>query len=111
MSEVIVRRLDRDAVLARLREWARDELEPRPEVRSAVLIGSLASDRWSARSDADVVVVVADSGQPFRDRSSAYLPATGIGVPLDLFVYTDAERAAWGTRFRGAVETGVDLLA
>ena len=111
MSEVIVRRLDRDAILARLRKWAREDLARRDEVRSAVLIGSLAGDRWSARSDADVVIVLADSERPFRDRSAAYSPETGVGVPLDLLVYTEREQAHWGPRFRGAVEAGIDLLA
>lgn len=111
MSRVVVHRLDRDAVLGRLRAWARAELSPRPEVREAVLIGSLARDDWSARSDADVVIVVDGSEQPFRQREAAYRPRTSLGIPLDLFVYTEDERASWGPRLRRAAKEGIALLS
>lgn len=110
MSRVVVHRLDREAVVARLRDYAQRQLAARPEVRSVVLIGSLARGDWSARSDADVVIVVDASERPFRDRSPAYLPERSLGVAVDLLVYSDAERESWGQRFRREVERGLALF-
>lgn len=110
MSDVVVHRLDRDAVVARLRAYAQRELAQRPEVRRAVLIGSLARGDWSARSDADVVVIVDRSELPFRMRSPDYQPRRSPGVAVDLLVYTEEERASWGPRFGAEVERGLVLF-
>lgn len=100
MSDAVFHRLDHDLVVRRLREYAVQELAARPEVREVILIGSLARGDWSAWSDADLVVLVdrAEEGGPFR--GPAYAPARGIGVPVDVLVYTPAERAGWSPRFR-----------
>jgi predicted nucleotidyltransferase len=95
--------------MRRLREYATRELGSRPEVREAILIGSLARGDWSARSDADVVVVVDDSERPFRDRAPEYAPASNPGVSVDVLVYTERERAGWRPRFRSEVERGAVL--
>jgi len=109
MSRVVFHRLDHDAVLRRLRDYAQGELARRSEVREVILIGSLARGDWSARSDADVVIVVdrADESGPFR--GPEYLPAASVGVPVDVLVYTPDETAGWSTRFRAEVERGVML--
>jgi uncharacterized protein len=109
MSEVVFHRLDLDAVLAALRRYARDELGRRPEVREVVLIGSLSRGDWSARSDADVVVIVdsADDRGPFR--SQAYAPQRHPGVPVDVLVYTPQERREWSPRFADEVAGGIVL--
>ncbi|MGH2990583.1 MAG: nucleotidyltransferase domain-containing protein [Solirubrobacterales bacterium] len=95
--------------MRRLREYAARELGSHPEVREAILIGSLARGDWSARSDADVVVVVDESERSFRERSAAYAPRSHPGAPVDLLVYTKHEREAWRPRFRAEVERGVVL--
>jgi predicted nucleotidyltransferase len=74
MSEVVFHRLDLEAALAALRRYARTELGPRPEVREVVLIGSLARGDWSARSDADIVVIVDSAGDRGPFRSQVYAP-------------------------------------
>lgn len=109
MSDVVFHRLDRNRVIARLRDWAREQLARRPEVREVVLIGSLARGDWSARSDADVVVLVdrADAPGPFR--SPDYAPVESVGVGVDLLVYTPEETVAWSPRFRDEVERGIVL--
>jgi predicted nucleotidyltransferase len=106
MSEVVFHRLDHEAVMAALDRYAKEELAVRPEVREVILIGSLARGDWSARSDADVVVLVdrADGPGPFR--GSDYVPRRSVGVPVDVFVYTPRERQSWAPRFRQAVEQG-----
>ena len=110
MSRVVFRRPDRDLVLRRLQAWARGQLARRPEVRRVVLIGSLARGDWSARSDADVVIVVAGApAGPGPFRGPAYLPGASVGAPVDILVYTEAEAARWSPRFAGEVQRGVVL--
>ena len=87
MSEVVFHRLDVDAVMAGLERYARDELGVRPEVREVVLFVSLAPGDWSARSDADVVVLVDRADRPGPFRGPDYAPQRSPGVPVD-FVYT-----------------------
>ena len=108
MSEVVFHRLDRDLVVDRLSRFATSVLGTRPEVRRVVLIGSLARGDWSARSDADLVVVVDDAPTPVRDRSPHYAP-TGVGIATDVSVFTEAEATAWSPRFRSEVERGIVL--
>lgn len=109
MSEVVFHRLDYRAALAGLERYARDELGVRPEVREVILIGSLARGDWSARSDADVVVVVDEHGDSGPFRSPAYAPRSHPGVPVDVLVYTRREQDAWQPRFRREVERGLSL--
>ena len=109
MSEVVFHRLDRDLVVDRLRAFATSVVGARPEVRMVVLIGSLARGDWSARSDADLVVVVDDAPTPARDRSPHYTPV-GVGIATDVFVFTEAEATAWSSGFRSEVERGIELF-
>lgn len=109
MSDTIFHRLDRDLIVQRLRRYAQHELGRRPEVREAVLIGSLARGDWSPRSDADIVIVVDGSVEPGPFRGAAYSPAASVGVAVDILVYTPEEAATWSPRFRAEVEGGVRL--
>lgn len=106
MSEVIFRSLDYEAVMARLRDHAQRELARRPEVRQVVLIGSLARGDWSARSDADLVVVVDRAPERSGLRGPGYAPSGEFPVSVDAFVYTSQEADRWSPRFRAEVENG-----
>ncbi len=97
MSEVVFHRLDRDLIVRRLRDYATQELAARPEVREVVLIGSLARGDWSARSDADIVVLVDRDEDPGPFRGSKYFPTRSVGVPVDALVDT-IRLACGGTR-------------
>jgi uncharacterized protein len=110
MSEVVFHRLDLDAVMAALERYAKEELGPRPEVREVILIGSLARGDWTARSDADLVVLVDRSSRAGPFRSPDYAPRRSPGVPVDVLVYTPQERESWGPRFRREVERGLLLF-
>jgi predicted nucleotidyltransferase len=92
---VRVFRLDRTAVVARLRERARDLLERRPDVVEVRLFGSLARDEAHPGSDADLFVIVHDGARPFLDR----LPAlskhfTGVGIGCDVIAFSESEARA-----------------
>ena len=94
--------------MRRLRAYA-DELSELPEVREIVLIGSLARGDWSARSDADVVIVVDSSDEPGPFRGPRYAPHTRMGIAVDVLVFTPEETTQWGPRFRQEVERGIPL--
>jgi predicted nucleotidyltransferase len=109
MSEVVFHRLDRELIVQRLARYASEELGRRPEVREVILIGSLARGDWSARSDADIVVIVDGAEAPGPFRGPSYVPAARIGVSTDVFVYTPDQLAGHSARFRGEVERGIVL--
>lgn len=109
MSDVVFHRLNRDLIVQRLRDYAQGELARRPEVREVVLIGSLARGDWSARSDADVVIMVDEASAPGPFRGVEYSPSRSVGVAVDVLVYTPEEAAAWSARFRKETERGVVL--
>ena len=90
MNSVRVRSLNRDAVLATLRELFAQLGQERPEVLEVRLYGSLARGTRNPHADADVLVVLDSSDVPFRDRLPRYKPL-GSPVPMDLLACTRAE--------------------
>ena len=101
MSSVRVRYLDRDAVLASLRELATRLGAERPEIQEIRLFGSLARGQRNPFADADLLIVLDASDLPVRDRIPRYKP-TRAPVPMDLAVCTRSELArelALGNRF------------
>ena len=67
MSSVRVRYLDRDAVLASLRELATRLGAERPEIQEIRLFGSLARGQRNPFADADLLIVLDASDLPIRD--------------------------------------------
>ena len=101
MSSVRVRYLDRDAVLASLRELATRLGSERPEIQEIRLFGSLARGQRNPFADADLLIVLDASDLPIRERLAHYKP-TRIPLPMDLTVCTRAElgrELAAGNRF------------
>lgn len=74
----------------RLHRMARTLGDRHPEIESIYLFGSLARGDAVPGSDADLLIVVSHSADPFRDRSSRY-QTTGVGVGVDVVVYTREE--------------------
>ncbi|MDI6871377.1 MAG: nucleotidyltransferase domain-containing protein [Bacillota bacterium] len=80
--------------MRRLEGWAAALVKDKGAL-AVILFGSLARGDQTAASDADVVVILAESSLPFRERIPPLLPS-GLGVGVDLFPYTLEEaRAAW----------------
>jgi nucleotidyltransferase-like protein len=101
LSSVRVRYLDRDAVLASLRELATRLGAERPEIQEIRLFGSLARGQRNPFADADLLIVLDASALPARDRIAIYKPTHG-PVPMDLTVCTRQElerEVAGGNRF------------
>jgi len=77
--------LDTEYVIKTLRERARD-LVASGRAAKVLLLGSLAEGRAVPGSDADIIIITCGRGdQQETDEISAYF--TGIGVPVDIFVF------------------------
>lgn len=92
-------RLDKQRIEQNLRAYAR-QLAQDPRVLAVVLFGSLARAEATAMSDADLLILLSDSLQPFHERLPDFL-RSGVGISLDLFPYTLSEaaqslREGWG---------------
>ncbi len=77
-----------DRVLPEVVQRLRDALQP----VTIYLFGSCASGRIGPDSDLDLLVVVRESDLSFFERGAlAYRALRGLGVPVDVQVYTHAE--------------------
>ena len=85
--------MDRDHVFGELDRSLRRMFKDHPEVKRAVLFGSLARGDHGSRSDADILLVLSDSPhERFFDRIPDFLPYfSDSDVPVDLFPYTEVE--------------------
>jgi predicted nucleotidyltransferase len=81
--------LDRERILQDLRLAASKAKTAYPEIEQVWLIGSLTGTRWTAASDADLIVVVNGvfSNLAERSRYQIHLPS----IPTDNLVYSAAE--------------------
>ncbi len=85
----------------------------RPEIERAVLFGSLQRGDAVPGSDADVLLVLHVTDLPYSERAAVYRPE-GVGIPVDLVVYTRTELddmlAAGNCFVSRALAEGRDLL-
>ncbi len=107
--------LDKDRRVAELRAAARRAAQRQPAIKRIILFGSLVSGRPTPRSDADLVVILAESSEPDprRRMPEIQLAFRPLPCPLDITVVTEAEVAAHGRDWpvlRLALETGMELL-
>lgn len=86
-------------------EWARQLARDHPEILRIGCFGSYARGDWGVGSDLDLVLVVAHSEVPFA-RRACHFDASGLPLPADLLVYTEAEwqglepQARWARTLR-----------
>ncbi len=83
-------RVDAEAVLTRLQEWAHSLGKEDANVLAVVLFGSFARGDYTAASDADILIILRESPLRFDERIPLYRPRR-IGVSVDVFPYTLAE--------------------
>lgn len=97
--------VDREGVVAELRERALRLRQREPAIRSVRLYGSYQAGRPTPRSDADVAVVVSGVSRDERERirdvaTDVFLDAP---VPVDLFVPSEQELEEGARTGRGRV--------
>ena len=96
---VRVFRLDRDGVIGRLRERARELLEQRADVVEVRLFGSLARGDAHPGSDADLFIILRDGAGPFLERLAPLARMFGgVGIGCDVIAFTESEARASKTR-------------
>ena len=85
--------MDRDEVFDQLQRYVQRLMKEHPEVREAVLFGSIARGEHGTRSDADVLLVLSKSShERFFDRIPDYIEYfLDAAVPVDLFPHTEDE--------------------
>ena len=82
--------LDRQKVLAQVRQAVARLTRQHPEVEKVILFGSMAKGTAVPGSDVDLLVVLSRSGRPFLERIPQYTPED-VGTGVDAFPYTEAE--------------------
>ena len=86
--------LDRDELLARLRDIARQIRADHPQVKTVRLFGSTARGDQVGTSDADVLIVLAaEESRGLLERIRAFYPYFDLPIAVDLLVYTEIEIA------------------
>lgn len=85
--------LDRPQLIERLKGAAQVLSERHPEIEWIALFGSLARGTAVPGSDADLLIVVSHSTEPFLQRTVRYRPE-GVGIGVDVVAYTREELAA-----------------
>ena len=105
--------LDRPHLIERLKSAAQALSERHPEIELVVLFGSLARGDAVPGSDADLLIIVSHSAEPFLQRAMRYRPA-GVGVGVDVVAYTREELAmlleADNAFVRQALREGIALV-
>lgn len=86
-----------EAVLSAARCWAVGLQRRDPSVQRVICIGSYARGDWGVGSDLDLIVVLQESALSRAERYAAYYP-DDLPVPCDLWVYTEADWDALGSR-------------
>jgi len=81
---------DAQTVVQALEGWAEKVTRDRPEVVRIGFFGSYARGDWGVGSDLDLIIIVADSDQPFELRPSGF-NTLELPVPTDVLVYTQEE--------------------
>ncbi len=85
--------MDRNDVFEQLERSIQRLCTEHPEVREAILFGSLARGDHGTRSDADILLVLETSPfDRFFDRIPDFIPYfLDVDVPVDIFPYTEEE--------------------
>ncbi len=97
LSSAVLKWPDREQVLAAARRWAVALRAGDESVQQVACVGSYARGDWGVGSDADIIVIVADSTRSPVERSRRYYPDE-LPVAVDLWVYTRAEWDALSER-------------
>jgi predicted nucleotidyltransferase len=82
--------LDREAARQQVRTAAQQLVDACPEVVAVYLFGSLATNKATPRSDADILIVLRESNQPvwFKRARDHFPYLDAVEMPIELFCYT-----------------------
>jgi len=104
---------DREKTLAALRNAVRKLAAIRPEIEEVILFGSIATSQPVPGSDADLLILLSHSEEPFLSRIPHYIPS-GCDIDVDVFPYTREEvqkmLAEGNTFIKNALDSGLVLF-
>ena len=84
--------LDKGRTLRKLSGIAARIKKKNPNVNKIILFGSLVSNEYTLRSDADIVIILKKDSARFIDRIPKFLLLfADAPVPVDVFPYTEEE--------------------
>lgn len=92
LTSPVLRWPDQEHVAREVWAWVERERARHPEVVRLGYFGSYARGDAGVGSDLDLVAVVRASGEPFERRSIDW-DLSGLPVPAEILVYTEAEWA------------------
>lgn len=92
LTSSVLRWPDQEHVLRDVRAWVERERARHPELVRLGYFGSYARGDAGVGSDLDLVAVVRASAEPFERRSIDW-DLSGLPVPAEILVYTEAEWA------------------
>lgn len=95
-------KINREEVISKLEEWAKKLSAEREDVLAVVLFGSLARGDFTAKSDADLVIILKTSDKEFKDRIPDFIPR-GVGISIDVFPYTLEEASKMASESLGVI--------
>lgn len=90
LSSSIVRWPEPQRVVEALQDWVESVLPQHQEISGIGYFGSYARGNWGVGSDLDMVIIVKGPAPPWERRALKF-DLTYLPVPVDLFVYTEAE--------------------
>jgi predicted nucleotidyltransferase len=108
LNSVKVFWLDQERLIKELRKEAKRVGETDENVRKIVLFGSLAQKRGAPGSDADILILLADSEKPLLERIQEWSQKFVLDFPLEVFPYTVTEQD--NPMVREAVKRGITLF-
>jgi len=87
-----VRFLNKAKVLEKLRDLAQKAKNADANIKQVILFGSLATDTYTALSDADLLIILRESDQRFIDRIPYFLLLfMEAPLPVEVFPYREDE--------------------
>ncbi len=90
LSSPVLKWPEARAVEQAVRDWAEALGRLRPDVLRIGYFGSYARGDWGVGSDLDLLIIVEHANQPFARRGVEW-DVTGLPVPAEVLVYTEAE--------------------
>ena len=87
LSSSVLKWPDAQTVEGALRRWTKKAVRDRDDVLRIGYFGSYSRGDWGVGSDLDLIIILADSDQPFERRGVEW-DTTGLPVPTEILIYT-----------------------
>lgn len=84
--------LNKKKVMNELLKFAKRAKGNDRNIKRIILFGSIVNNTYTSRSNADIMIILAEDNNRFIDRTPKFLPLfVDAPVPVDVFPYTEKE--------------------